>query len=107
MYFIVNLKNNVRMNGEVTLKLTRPDGRLLRNNYYSSYRRFSIAPLVKKVDLEKNYPRNEWVGLKVGEFTPNRYTKDKTFKFSINGGDGTTWKTGLIIIGAAIVPLTA
>lgn len=74
------------MNGKVTLKLTRPDGRTV----------------VTREDLQK-FSKNTWVGVKVGEFTTNARTCNRIVKFSMNGSDGTTWKTGLIVIGAVIV----
>ncbi|MDR5387532.1 hypothetical protein RHP06_25615, partial [Salmonella enterica subsp. enterica serovar Typhimurium] len=49
--FVVELKDNLVMNGPVTLKLTRPDG----------------SSEEHKEDLEKK-PKNEWIRLKVGEF---------------------------------------
>nr|AAM62133.1 phloem protein 2-2 [Apium graveolens Dulce Group] len=88
VYFVVELNSNPCMNGPVTLKLTRPNG----------------SPEEHKEDLQTK-PRNKWVGLKVGEFTNTASGCDNTVKFSMNGCDGTTWKTGLTVIGAAIVPV--
>lgn len=87
VYFIVKLTKELRMNGKVTLKLTHPDGRTE----------------VTKEDLDKK-PKDTWVALKVGEFT-NARTRHRNVKFSMNGCDGSTWKTGLIVVGAVIVPL--
>ncbi|KAK1368111.1 Phloem protein 2-1 [Heracleum sosnowskyi] len=89
VYFIVKLNTNVRMNGKVTLKLTRPDGRTE----------------VTREDLDKK-PKNTWLGLKVGEFSTNARTRHRNVKFSMNGCDGTSWKTGLVVIGAVILPVS-
>ncbi|XP_074334444.1 protein PHLOEM PROTEIN 2-LIKE A1-like [Apium graveolens] len=88
VYFIVKLKTNLRLNGKVTLKLTRPDGRTV----------------VTRDDLDKR-PKNTWVALKVGEFMTNARTCHRNVKFSMNGCDGTSWKSGLVVIGAVIVPV--
>ncbi|KAK1384489.1 Phloem protein 2-2 [Heracleum sosnowskyi] len=89
VYFVMELSDNLCMNGPVTLKLTSPNG----------------STVEHKEDLQTK-PRNTWVGLKVGEFDiPACGCSDNTVKFSMNGCDETTWKTGLTVIGAAIVPV--
>lgn len=88
VYFVVELDCNPRMNGPVTLKLTRPDGTTEEH----------------KEDLQTK-PKNTWVGLKVGEFANTACGCNHTVKFSMNGCDGTTWKTGLTVIGAVIAPV--
>lgn len=85
----MKLKTSLCMNGKVTLKLTRPDGRTE----------------VTREDLDKK-PKNTWVALKVGEFITNARTCHRNVKFSMNGCDGTSWKTGLVVIGAVIVPVS-
>ena len=84
---MVELKDNLVMHGPVTLKLTRPDGSSEEHNE----------------DLEKK-PKNEWIRLKVGEFTNGLGCGTQEVKFSLNGNDGTTWKKGLVVIGAVIYP---
>lgn len=79
MSFVVELKDNLVMNGPVILKLTHPDESVQEH----------------KEDLNK-MPTNQWIGLRVGEF--NNVVKcgcDQIVKFSLNGNDGTTWKKGL------------
>ncbi|WOG85470.1 hypothetical protein DCAR_0104659 [Daucus carota subsp. sativus] len=88
VYFVVELSDNLCMNGPVTLKLTRP------NRTTEEH----------KEDLETK-PKNTLVGLKVGEFINSACGCENTVKFSMNGCDGTTWKTGLTVIGAVIAPV--
>lgn len=86
--FVVELKDNLVMNGPVTLKLTRPDGSVQEH----------------KEDLNKK-PTNQWIGLRVGEFNNGlKCGCDQNVKFSLNGNDGTTWKKGLVVVGAVIYP---
>ena len=90
MYLAVELSDNLCMNGPVTLKLTRPNGTTEEH----------------KEDL-KTKPTNTLVGLKVGEFcnTGACGCENTDVKFSMNGCDGTTWKTGLTVVGAVIAPV--
>ena len=89
VYLAVELSDNLCMNGPVTLKLTRPNGTTEEH----------------KEDL-KTKPKNTLVGLKVGEFcNTGACGCENTVKFSMNGCDGTTWKTGLTVVGAVIAPV--
>nr|XP_017216068.1 PREDICTED: uncharacterized protein PHLOEM PROTEIN 2-LIKE A4-like [Daucus carota subsp. sativus] len=90
VYLAVELSDNLCMNGPVTLKLTRPNGTTEEH----------------KEDL-KTKPTNTLVGLKVGEFcnTGACGCENTDVKFSMNGCDGTTWKTGLTVVGAVIAPV--
>ncbi|XP_017220607.1 protein PHLOEM PROTEIN 2-LIKE A1-like isoform X1 [Daucus carota subsp. sativus] len=86
VYFIVKLEENHSITRPVTLKLTCPSGNTQEN----------------KVDL-KQQPKKELIGLKVGEFTGSG--TNKFIRFSFNGREGTSWKTGLTCFGAVIVPV--
>ncbi|XP_017216115.1 uncharacterized protein PHLOEM PROTEIN 2-LIKE A4-like [Daucus carota subsp. sativus] len=88
VYLVVELNNSLSINGPVTLTLTSPDG-----------------CTVEQHDDLHTKPKNTWVGLKVGEFTNPACGCEKTVKFSMNGCDGTSWKTGLTVIGAVIAPV--
>ncbi|WOG85477.1 hypothetical protein DCAR_0104666 [Daucus carota subsp. sativus] len=89
VYFVVELSDNLCMNGPVTLKLTCPNGTTEEHKEY----------------LE-TMPKNTLVGLRVGEFCNTAACGcENTVKFSMNGCDGTTWKTGLTVIGAVIAPV--
>ncbi|WOG85473.1 hypothetical protein DCAR_0104662 [Daucus carota subsp. sativus] len=89
VYLAVELSDNLCMNGPVTLKLTRPNGTTEEH----------------KEDLTTK-PKNTLVGLKVGEFCNTAPCGcENIVKFSMNGCDGTTWKTGLTVVGAVIAPV--
>ncbi|KAK9105404.1 hypothetical protein Scep_022248 [Stephania cephalantha] len=53
-----------------------------------------------KVNM-KDLPREEWIEIRVGDFTNQ---KKGELKFFLSGYEGGLWKTGLIVKGASIKP---
>ncbi|KAK9114573.1 hypothetical protein Syun_021370 [Stephania yunnanensis] len=53
-----------------------------------------------KVNM-KDLPREEWIEIRVGDFTNE---KKGELKFFFSGYEGGLWKTGLIVKGASIKP---